>query len=468
VFQGSGRKDMQDFTERSPLFKKKHIDDDYRFLSDESLRRELALYRECSLQAADRYAARGKRELSVFTDTSGSFLPDEALLKQCALYVENVIIDDPIFRHTAPRNKSVEALNALFGINQGVEVDRRELAHSAAYISRLLPAIQADFVQLLPVSYFHEPPKEIPITYSENLYADALPEALLNWFRSAAEVYPLTKGDRGWYSLPDEPLRPCRAIGVHFRGHPSYLDPVFFLTQLEVLSVDEETGIVETVQTFPDAPPSAEWFITWVYQSVNQAARRFFETVYKEFYFACRVGSTYLTKSPFVANLLGEVWHPGQDLQTDVISAVLQLELPILEGVSLNQIIELRQKDGEAFQNFRVELAKHLRKLRRTTDPRELEIQMQNVSHELSEVQVNEVNKKIASAKRGMFADALILVGGLAATVQTQVGGWGIAALIAYAAEKGLNTYSEYVSQVRENPAFFLWKLGAKQKGRGT
>lgn len=447
-------KGFLDYLRKGALFKNDYVENCYHSFSEVDLQSELDLYRGYCLEYASEQAVDAS-EVSVFAESFNAFMPEESLLKQFALYVDRVIINDPVFVHSVAPNELAEAMNLFLEMPES-GIDRERISRAAAYMNRLSPAVRAGFVEFLPISYHYEPPEQIPLTYSANGYADALPEEISEWFRAAAEVYPMEKGKKGWCIRDDKPLEPCRAISVNFQDSLSPADSIFFLSSLTVLSFDEDIGIAEFAQEMPDTPPDPEQFYAWVFQSINQASRHLFDRVVTELSIAQRIHSTYLTRSPFVAELLSRAWYQQPDLETDLTNAVLQLELPILEDISLERVINLRQKDGEAFRNFRIDLARHLRELRRITDSEELIARMQNVSHELCEVQVNEVKNKIAKIKRGMFADALIFFGGLTVTIQNQ--GLGIPALI-YALQKGYKTYNEYISDVKENPAFFLWKL---------
>ena len=101
-----------------------------------------------------------------------------------------------------------------------------------------------------------------------------------------------------------------------------------------------------------------------------------------------------------------------------------------------------------------------LRSLRQISDLDELKIEIENVSHELAEVQIHNIDKKLSDIKRRMTSDIFIFVGGLAALIQAE--GLGIPALT-YAISKGYRTYNDYISDVRDNPAFFLWKVKDKK-----
>jgi len=89
-------------------------------------------------------------------------------------------------------------------------------------------------------------------------------------------------------------------------------------------------------------------------------------------------------------------------------------------------------------------------------DPNELKIKAENAVHELSQVQIHQINKKVNELKSKLRADVVVIVGGLAASIQTA--GWSLVAS-ALAAAHGYKTVKEYQSQLRQNPAFFLWKV---------
>jgi hypothetical protein len=176
---------------------------------------------------------------------------------------------------------------------------------------------------------------------------------------------------------------------------------------------------------------------------------------------ATNLGATYLTRRPFIGDLLQSTIPHGNDFKTDIFNATLQLELPVLTGITLDSLMELRQHDGDAFETFRIELERNLREIRQLSDPLQITTAIENVRHELSEVQLREVNKKVVALKKRMVPDAAILVGGLALTTQSQ--GLGLAAIL-YALEHGYKTYLEYVAEVKQNPAYFLWKMSQKQE----
>ena len=85
----------------SLLFKQKYIADNYRLFSDAQLQEELNRYRDYCLHEIMDEAAKEVSQGSVRRRTlieSFGILPNLSLLKQSALYLDRVVINDPIFK----------------------------------------------------------------------------------------------------------------------------------------------------------------------------------------------------------------------------------------------------------------------------------------------------------------------------------------------------------------------------------
>ena len=89
-----------DFLSDSLLFDQEHIATKYADVSDAELWTELEKYHAHVLARAEDLLAETagvEGTLSVYFDTSSRALPTVDLLKQCALYFDRAVIDDPIF-----------------------------------------------------------------------------------------------------------------------------------------------------------------------------------------------------------------------------------------------------------------------------------------------------------------------------------------------------------------------------------
>lgn len=178
-----------------------------------------------------------------------------------------------------------------------------------------------------------------------------------------------------------------------------------------------------------------------------------------------RFRASFLTTSPLVLELLREIGSIKNNVSTDTANFFLNFELPFLDDVDESTLMKVRQQDGEVFQNFRSELKKRLLELRAERDPKMLKTKSENLYHELSEIELPRLDRKVRSLQKKVLAEAGIVIAGLSSSVYT--GGSGVLAA-AMAAFQGYKTYEDYRREVRLNPSFMLWQVlgGSKKQGR--
>jgi hypothetical protein len=334
-------------------------------------------------------------------------------------------------------------------------LDRNAIASSTEFMRRLRPMTAGRFLKFAPTTAVLEPPDQTPITYSATLYEERIPEGLREWIRNRAQVSPLRKhtGREGWYWRPGDPLEIGRAIAVSFEGHEGAFTYFLFATQAEP-HPGGENGHVILTQWLPDTPPSLAEFQAWVTQSVNQSGGKLLEHLHVDMVHANHSGSMLLTQSTLLGELL-TTRTVGSTVTEDLAQLALQLDLPILGEVSVDDLMNVRN-EGEAFHNFRLALQKHLRELRTTTDRTMIEKKLENLQHELQEVQVAEVQKEARRVKREVLRSLVIGAVSVGAVVPTT--GWSLAGLAA-AAIGAYRAATGYSDRVKEHPAFLLWKL---------
>jgi hypothetical protein len=447
-----------DFLNDSFLLDEGQIASKYSGITDLELLKALEQYREHVLSHGDELrseAARVDGALSISFDTSSRSRPSTDLLKQCALYFDRAVVDDPLFPLTKQSAPSALAVNQYLGL-PAPGLDRGAIASSAQFMRSLRPMTAGRFLKFAPTTAVLEPPDETPITYSASLYEERIPEALRDWIRNRARVSPLRKhtGREGWYWRPGDPLEVGRAIAVSFDGHEGAFTYFLFTTQAEP-HPDGEDGHFILTQWMPDAPPPPAQFQAWVTQSINQSGGKLLEHLHVDMAHASRSGSMLLTQSSLMGELL-TMRTVGSTVTEDLAQLALRLDLPILGEVSVEDLMNVRNQYGEAFHNFRLALQRHLRELRTTADPSVIEKKLENLQHELQEVQVAEVQKEVRRVKREVMRSLVIGAVSLGAVVPTT--GWSLAGLAA-AAIGAYRAGTGYSDRVKEHPAFLLWKL---------
>jgi hypothetical protein len=442
-----------DFLSESFLFDGSLINDQFNSVSEGEILKELERYREFCLSSAaelEHEALSNPSNLKLF---SGIRRVPPGLLKQSAFYVEQHILYDPLFELTHRMDNNDQALDALFGLKRE-PFDKSRLSQVASYLKSLTPMVVANYVKLLPTSYFFEPPDQIPFRHSATGFADVLPEPLMRFFQDNAIVESIKVVD-GKMTI-DGSFELGRDIHIRFKDHGIDDARGYKLAKQYIKSKDDETRTVNSIIFRTEEPPDQATFDHWVFQSINQTAEHFYRRVFLENTFAVKYGASYMTKSPLVFKLLEQIMPVEGTVQTNTINALLSVEIPFLDQVDIETLMKVRTEEGEVFKSFRLELDKQLRDLRLVKDPETLKIKTENALHELSEVQVNQINQKVAYLKKRIFVEASVAAASLLGAVQS--GGLTLpVALIA--AFSGYKSLAEYQRQKRENPAFFFWKV---------
>ena len=246
---------------------------------------------------------------------------------------------------------------------------------------------------------------------------------------------------------------------MYFEDYGRFFPYFLFASKFE--SHGDDPNQLTGTQWMPESPPPGEQFEAWVQQSVNQAGGDVLGHLQVDLVHAARSRSMFLTESAFLADLLRV--RSGPTLSEDVARFALQLDLPVLAGISVEDLMRVRNEHGEAFHTFRLTLQRHLRELRTLQDASVIEKKLQNLQHELEEVQVADVKREARRVQREVLGSLVIGAVSVGAAVPTT--GWSLtglvpAAAVAYRAGTG------YGDRVKEHPAFFLWKLKDRASSR--
>jgi len=447
---------VYDFLSESFLFSPSHQDNCYALFSEADLRKELESYRLHAIKSikdlGDEISGY-KSQLKIFGAQDYFSISH---LMQTALYLDQVVLPDPIFPFTANRSDMSKNLGQMIGVAQSEGIDRPGLSAAARQMKELTPMIVANYLKFFPVSYYMEPDENIPLSYSKSGYSDVLPSSILSKYANSAVVRSLMKTDKGL--IVQNVLEVGRGIAVRFKDDIEENVDIYNLFVQKVINMDNETQVVQFQMTLPDELPSTNEFEAWVNQSINQSAIEHYNQLLKGMVLSERFGASYLTGSKFTHSILGSN-SSDNDVKSHVSDCILNLNLPFLENITMQDLMSVRMNDGEAFELFRKELESKFRELRTETDPGDLNIKIQNVVHELNEVQMVKIDQQMKSIRKKALSQTALAVGGLAGTVVTS--GLSVAATV-IALANGSNSYLEHRASLRENPAYFLWK--AKNK----
>lgn len=449
------------FLLNSFLYSNDCVDSGFSNYQNKQINSELQKYREFVLENYVDIQNEIKHtydKLNISVETF-SELPTEDLYKQLVLYMDQVVIPDPLFELTEERNPFSDTVGQYMGLQKASGIERQKLTDVINYIKCISPLIESGFVVMLPVSLMHEAPKKIGINYSPTSFSDVIPSPILDYYRSIAKVYNLEKCDTGLRMDPSKPLTLGTQIYVDFPDAIKSNGNMYQYMLQEVVEYDEETRKAQFRMYIPDTI-DAPTFNVWVNQSINQTANHHFKEKYSELVLARKSGCMYLTRSPLTAKVLQmAIENPSKD--AELATMALQFNLPILSQLPITDILDIRNNYGEAFHNFRNELNARLIGLDSVDDPDTFRCQLDSISYELNNLQVKEVEKEYRKISRTLKLDALALTGSLIASFATG----GITAVGAAGAfVKGVSDISKYYTDVNEHNGLFLWKLNNQAK----
>lgn len=448
-----------DFLADSLFFHKDSIENNFANESDERIEKELQDYRNHCINNYEgliKEIIERDSFLKVFSSSEDTSL---SLLKQTALYVDQFIIQDPLFNLTDIGSEATNVTAQYLGYKNDGSIDRNSLKRAASFLNEITPMVAGNYVKTFPLSYHFEAPKQIPFNIPVDYYNGILPKEIMDFFWDNTVVRSMEKIKSGGWQVIEGELYPCRSIIVDFKEARFKSSMIYHLFEMEVLNYNEETRLAEFRQTLPDTVPDTNYFNAWVTQSINATSKAVFDRIFKENFIAANLNSTYLCDNSFSSNLITRNFGAEETIQTQTANRIINFDLPFLENIDTEKLMTIREYDADVFTNFRLELERNFRELRTIDDPALIKQQTENIFHELNDVQVQKIKQKIEHINKQIVIDSLVTLGGLAGSFST--GGFSLLAT-ALALGKGYKDYTDYKEKIKDNPSYLLWKVKKK------
>lgn len=450
---------VYNFLADSLFFHQDSIDNNFKNESDNRIEKELEEYRKHCIKNYEELTKEIIERDSFLKVFSSSEETSLNLLKQTALYVDQFIIQDPLFNLTDIQSEATTVTAKYLGYENDGSIDRNSLKKSVSFLKEITPMVTGNYIKIFPLSYHFEVPKQIPIKLPTDYYNGILPKEIMDFFWENANIRMMEKMKSGGWQVIEGKLHPCRSIIIDFKEANYKHGMIYHLFETEVLECDEVTRKVLIRQTLPDTAPEIDYFKVWITQSLNSTSKAYFDRIFKETFISSNLNSTYLCDNSFVGKLITRNFGHKETIQTETANRIINFDLPFLENIDTEKLMNIREHDADVFTNFRLELEKHFRELRTINDPILIEQKMQNTFHELSEVQVHKIKRKIEHIKKQVFVNSLVALGGLGGSFLS--GGYSLLATAA-ALGKGYKDYADYKENVKENPSYLLWKVKKK------
>lgn len=448
-----------DFLSESFLFGP-HVDNEFEGFSDKEIQNEMQKYREHVLANINNIFDEtvGKKNLISITIESFAKRPDDNLFKQLALYVDQILISDPLFELTEEKSKSTEVMSQFCGMK--VEgLDRARLVEVLRYMKQCTALVVCNFVKFIPISYLHEAPKDVPIMYDKDNYENVLPSNIMNFLKENIDVRNTYQNQNGGLRVElEKPLEKGTGLYIHFPDCSFNSGEIVQYQISELVEFDEKTGKALMRLSIPERIGNDE-FLIWLNQSVNKACIRLYDETYQEFILSSRLNAMYLTQSTLKAKLISMDSQKTDSIQSKIANMALKVDVPVFQNMDISRIIDIRNNYGESFSVFRSELGEKLLQISNIQDPIQLENELDEVTYQINDRYITDIKTEIKSLVRSIGVDAVLATGAL--VTNNIMSGNNMISIAAgmLAAADALKDSAKLVGDVRNRPGYFLWKM---------
>jgi len=450
-----------DYLNESFLFDDGEIERNFASYSNKEIDTELEKYVEFILSNSGEIESEineQESDLKVFSSTKEHSV---SFLKQTALYLDQIIIQDPLLNQSTRQTTETETVGKHIGYSP-LEVDKSEVAKVCKYLKEITPMVSANHIKLFPISEY------VNTKWSKQLYLNSikskgiLPQEVDKFYWDNVKLSNVKSNGKGQFFIdPKDEFNISRAIHVSFGDDNIANGNIFHKTQMLLYPPDENNQALLKMIMPKELPTKLE-FEHWVSDSIDSSAINHYSTTVKEIELSVLLGSTYLTDEQVKSDLLrlnSDV--PENTIESYSLEKFLNYELPYLDNIDLDKLMELKEYDGEIFENFRIELQRNLRELRSLTDPDQMREKIESIYHEFYIVQSNKVNQKVNQFKQQLASTAVISMASLIPAIATN--GLSLLALL-MAGANGYRDYSKYYEEAKNNPAFLFWKTRKKNR----
>lgn len=443
-----------DFLADSFLLNENCIANRYNDYTDDDLQKELEKYRAHCLNNLKELTSSVQNIDSNLKVIARDDYFDANRILQSALYLDNYVVYDPIIPFTTPVDTLQKTASEFFTESTTYSL-REPLLSSISVIKSLQPLVAGGFVRMLPLSVYFEPPEKVPIYISgevDKYGRSIIDEETRRYFVKNFVLKTFINKDG--CSEPSEKLTRTRHVNCQFGDYDGYSMDYYYFDSAPNLQ-DESANSFSLMIEKDALPPSKEEFRKWISWCFSSSALFAYKQVKKHISIAKHLGTQPIVSTEFESGLL-RINSSEKSIQSTTAENLINMELPFVSRIDADKLMKWRQ-DEVVFNNFRSKMEEYLRQARYITDPVELKRFHDDFIHEVTNVQLPQLNNKLRSlsAKFGRNLAISTTVGLMAAMQGAQ---FETATAIGTGVQ-GLSSLWDYRADRRENPFFFLHKI---------
>jgi len=361
-------------------------------LSDSEISSRISQYSKARIETAssEMETHHNRKWLSALFSTSSAEVSQSKLLSSALVY-DSIITDDPL-------------------VSSSSAISYEQLRKGLELFSWAFEMVKAEYIRIVPISYFNRPSNDIPLLHSDDAFRSSIPEKIHDFIHQNAILKSVVQNDKGQMLVLPEGAEVSKRMALDVSFKNDYWRSGVSLYLFQILENEKITWDKEGVL-------SKEKFDHWGYQSINQAMRARLKGIYNESHLASVTGHTYVTESSFESEFMA--MSGDKSCSTGSISArFLNANNSFLNIESPRVILELRDKHAAAFERFNYSLQYVTDELS-GVDPDEFERIAENLFHKEILPQVDEIRDNINSISSSGIKGVLGSLVGLSAAIAT-------------------------------------------------
>lgn len=371
-------------------------------LTNEETSKRLSQYNAARISTAeseiDRHVVTDK--LNALFSTESTRRSESSILSSALVY-DSMILDDPLM---TPSNSL-----SITRLTEGLQ-----------FFEWAFELIRANFIMVLPVSYFNKPSNDVPLLLSDDAFKSSIPPEIHDFIHKNTIIKSVKRSETGQILVLNEDAFENRRTALQVSFDKDYWQSgvSLFLFQTLKNCKKNDSGELVCEQIWDSSGTlESEKFKHWAYQSTNQAMRSRLTNIYNETYLAEKLGHTYVTESEFEATFLSMSGKnkPGRKHTS---ARFLEANQGFVLIDKPETIIELRDHYSAAFERFNYSL-QHVSEELSNVSSEDFDRKAKLLFHSEIMPQIDEIRSKIGSIPRAGVKGGLVTLGGLAAALVT-------------------------------------------------
>lgn len=334
-----------------------------------------------------------------------------ALYRPGLLSAERIILVDAL-EEAALRLDIVESSQAMDHLVHNRKTDRlgdirTGVAQFIRFVKDNFLLIQAGFIAFTPCeSARHEQQRRMQLLQDNpdrNFLHSVMPPAVAQLYERSLSVRGIRRvGDEGHYRFVSEKTLPDE-IMLELRDCLSPFSNVHIYQEMQPVQINEDGTFKARLTRGKHV--SRKEYERWVNGAKNRSMYFHYRGLLTDISQPARAGASFVTRCKFQSKILQKLDEPGR-----LSRRMLEIELPFLQDLSLQDIFRIRTDYEPSVTAFRCSLRNCAVEMERASGPDEIRLLQQRFRERIADEGLEDLRQKLSAWKRQSLQDTALLL----------------------------------------------------------